>query len=97
VLASPGEQDLTAHVDFEAVANAAREAGVAVTSVVTQGEWLERLGIRARAAALAREHPQRAQEIEAALHRLTHGDEMGRLFKVIALHAPGWPAPAGLE
>jgi SAM-dependent MidA family methyltransferase len=97
VLASPGEQDLTAHVDFEAVANAARDAGAAVTSVVTQGEWLEQLGIRARASALAREHPQREQEIEAALHRLTHGDEMGRLFKVIAVHAPGWPAPAGLE
>ena len=38
----PGEQDLTAHVDFEALARAAREAGAAVTPVVTQGEWLER-------------------------------------------------------
>lgn len=97
VLASPGEQDLTAHVDFEAVANAARQAGASVTSVVTQGHWLERLGIRARAAALARKHPRREQEIQAALHRLTDDEQMGRLFKVIALHAPDWPAPAGFE
>src|SRR5207248_8434040 len=49
LLADPGEQDLTAHVDFEAVAKAAREAGAAVTAVVPQGEWLIRLGIEARA------------------------------------------------
>jgi len=45
VLAAPGEQDLTSHVDFEAVARAARGAGAAVTAVVTQGEWLIRLSI----------------------------------------------------
>lgn len=97
VLADPGEQDLTAHVDYEAVAEAARGAGAAVSAVVTQGEWLERLGIRARAAVLADAHPQRADEIDAALHRLTDSDEMGRLFKVVALHSPGWPAPLGFE
>ena len=48
-----------------------------------------------RAAALARAHPQRGDEIAAALHRLTHDDEMGRLFKVMALHAADWPEPAG--
>ena len=95
VLADPGEQDLTAHVAFEAVANAARKGGAAVTPVVTQGEWLERLGIRARAAALTKARPERADEIEAALHRLTHPDQMGRLFKIIAVHSPDWPAPAG--
>ena len=52
VLAAPGEQDLTSHVDFEGVARAARGAGAAVTAVVTQGEWLIRLGIEARAQAL---------------------------------------------
>lgn len=97
VIAEPGEQDLTAHVDFEAVASAAREAGAAVTRLVTQGEWLERLGIRARAAALAKAHPQRGEEIDAALHRLTKPDEMGGLFKMIALHSADWPAPAGFE
>lgn len=95
VLASPGEQDLTAHVDFEALATAARSAGAAVTPVVSQAEWLNRLGIGARAAALADSNPERADELAAAVQRLTGRDEMGELFKVIAIHSPGWPAPAG--
>jgi SAM-dependent MidA family methyltransferase len=95
LLASPGEQDLTAHVDFEAVANAARSAGAAVTSVIGQGEWLIRLGIESRAQALSRANPDRASDIQAALERLTSRDQMGELFKVIAIHSPDWPAPAG--
>jgi len=95
VLANPGEQDLTAHVDFEAVASAAREAGAAVTALVNQGEWLLRLGIEARAQSLSSANPERAREIEAALHRLTSPQQMGRLFKVLGLHSPDWPAPAG--
>ena len=97
VLADPGEQDLTAHVDFEAVVRVAADAGAAVTPVVTQGQWLERLGIRARAAALAKAHPERADELETALDRLTHEDLMGQLFKLVAIHSPDWPAPAGFE
>lgn len=97
VLDRPGEQDLSAHVDFQAVAKAARGAGAAVTSLVPQGEWLERLGIAARAQALAKAHPERAHEIESARARLCGGDQMGDLFKVIAIRSPDWPAPAGLE
>jgi SAM-dependent MidA family methyltransferase len=96
VLADPGEQDLTSHVDFEAVARAASDAGALVTRVVGQGEWLSRLGIEARAQALVRANPDRAEEVHTALHRLAHPGEMGRLFKVIALHSQAWPAPAGL-
>lgn len=95
VLDSPGEQDLTAHVDFEAVALAARAAGAAVSALVSQGEWLKRVGIEARAEALSRSNPARAEEIAAALDRLTGHDEMGELFKVTAIHSPEWPAPAG--
>jgi SAM-dependent MidA family methyltransferase len=95
VLDRPGEQDLTAHVDFEAVGRAARDAGAAVTPLVTQGEWLLRLGIEARAQALAAGNPERAGEIEAALHRLTAPDEMGTLFKLLSIDSPDWPAPAG--
>ena len=95
VLANPGEQDLTAHVDFEAVASAARGAGAAATSVLGQGEWLLRLGIEARAQSLSRANPERADEIQEALERLTSRDQMGELFKVIALHSRDWPAPAG--
>ena len=95
VLANPGEQDLTAHVDFEAVASAARGAGAAATSVLGQGEWLLRLGIEARAQSLSRANPEQADEIQEALERLTSRDQMGELFKVIALHSRDWPAPAG--
>ena len=95
VLAEPGEQDLTAHVDFEAVARAASDAGASVTPVVNQGEWLVRLGIESRAQALARANPERCGDIEEALRRLTSPEEMGSLFKVVALHSPGWPPHAG--
>ena len=94
-LASPGEQDLTAHVDFEALAGAAEPA--VVTPLVSQGSWLERLGIGARAMALAAKSPARTQEIAAARRRLCDGAEMGELFKVIAVHAPDWPEPAGFR
>jgi SAM-dependent MidA family methyltransferase len=97
VLNSPGEQDLTAHVDFEAAGRAAREAGAAVTRVITQGDWLTGLGIEARAAALAKSNPERAEELAAAAERLTGRNQMGELFKVIAIHSPDWPAPAGFE
>jgi len=97
VLADPGEQDLTAHVDFEALAEAATRAGAAVTPLASQRDWLNRLGIGARAAALAGRNPERAGELAATVQRLTARDGMGGLFKVIAVHAPDWPAPAGFE
>jgi SAM-dependent MidA family methyltransferase len=97
VLDCPGEQDLTAHVDFEAVARAAATAGAAVTRTVEQGEWLIRLGIEARAEALSRANPDRVDDIRAGLRRLTAGEEMGRLFKVMAIHSPDWSSPGGFE
>ena len=97
VLADPGEQDVTSHVDFEALAHAARNAGAIATPVVTQGEWLIRLGIEARANALASANPERAADVQTALKRLTGRDSMGQLFKVIAIRSPRWPAPAGFE
>jgi SAM-dependent MidA family methyltransferase len=95
VLDRPGEQDLTAHVDFEAVARSARAAGAEATAAEPQGAWLARLGIEARARSLASAHPDRASEIDAALDRLTGDDGMGALFKVLAIHSPAWPPPAG--
>ena len=95
VLDNPGEQDLTSHVDFEAVARAAAGAGAQVTSIVSQGEWLNGLGIGRRASALANCNPDRADELASAVQRLTSREEMGQLFKVIAIHGPDWPEPAG--
>ncbi|HEX5238547.1 MAG TPA: SAM-dependent methyltransferase [Sphingomicrobium sp.] len=97
VLESPGEHDLTAHVDFEAVASAAKAAGAVTSGIVSQGEWLKRVGIEARAQALVRSNPDSACEIDSALHRLTEPEEMGTLFKVMAIRSPVWPLPAGLE
>jgi SAM-dependent MidA family methyltransferase len=62
---------------------------------VEQGPWLTALGVDARAASLARTAPQRTAEIEAARHRLVAPDQMGSLFKVLALAAPGWPTLGG--
>jgi NADH dehydrogenase [ubiquinone] 1 alpha subcomplex assembly factor 7 len=95
VLAEPGEQDLTAHVDFEAVAKVAVDAGAGVTAVIDQGKWLINLGIESRAQALLRANPDHASDIQIALERLTSPDQMGKLFKAIAIHSLDWPAPAG--
>jgi SAM-dependent MidA family methyltransferase len=90
---APGERDLTAHVDFSALAASA--AGVRVSGPVSQGAWLDAMGLPLRAAALARAAPDRTEEIEAARHRLSAREQMGRLFKVLALTAPQWQEPAG--
>lgn len=95
VLEHPGEQDLTSHVDFEALGDAARDTGAKVTKLVSQGEWLMHLGMKERAVALIRANPDRLREVETALDRLTSASHMGELFKVIAFHSPAWPAPAG--
>ncbi|MDQ3075491.1 MAG: SAM-dependent methyltransferase [Pseudomonadota bacterium] len=94
-LVDPGEADLTAHVDFAALASAA--SGCAVTRVVSQGSWLETLGIGPRASALAARNPDQTEAIGAARRRLCDAAEMGQLFKVIGLRHPAWPAIAGLE
>jgi len=95
MLGDPGEQDLTAHVDFEAVRKAASTSGAKVSALVPQGDWLRRLGIARRAEALARANPDQEDDVNAALERLTGPDQMGALFKVIAIHAPDWPDPVG--
>ncbi len=64
---------------------------------MTQGDWLNRLGIGARAAALATANPDRVPELEDAVDRLCHEDRMGQLFKVMAMRSSDWPVPAGLD
>ena len=93
----PGERDLTAHVDFEALATAVAAEGLRVLGPVGQGAWLQAIGIDQRAAALARAAPHRAAEIDAARERLVGPGQMGSLFKVMAWVAPDWPAPEGFE
>ncbi len=92
-LADPGRADLTVHADFPAVAAAARAAGAEVAPILTQGDFLQRLGIAARAEALARARPDRADALGRQLHRLLAPGEMGELFKVLCIHAPGFTPP----
>ncbi|WP_340107677.1 class I SAM-dependent methyltransferase [Pikeienuella sp. HZG-20] len=96
-LDAPGEADLTAHVDFGALRAAATGAGAAASALIAQGDWLARLGIGARAAALAAARPDQAASVAAALHRLTDPGEMGTLFKALALFPPGGPPPPGFD
>ena len=91
--ADPGEADLTAHVDFAALA-AAAAAGAGASAVVDQGAWLTAMGIAERAAALKAAHPEQAGAIAAAHARLTAAGAMGTLFKVMALTARDWPVGA---
>jgi len=98
VLADPGQADLTAHVDFEALAEAAAAAGCNHSRLTTQGVFLERLGITARAQSLARNLEGRAlDELIAAHRRLTHPEEMGNLFKVLGLCPAQVALPPGLD
>jgi SAM-dependent MidA family methyltransferase len=90
---TPGEQDLTAHVDFATLAAAALAEGTRASPVIGQGALLTALGIDARAAALGKAAPERAAGIAADKARLT--EAMGTLFKALAITAPAWPEPAG--
>ncbi|MGI3168760.1 class I SAM-dependent methyltransferase [Pseudooceanicola sp. C21-150M6] len=93
-LTAPGDTDLTAHVDFEALARAA--APLAAAPPLPQGQFLERLGIAIRAETLAtRLSGQALNDHIAAYRRLTHPDEMGTLFKVIAMTPPDAPSFPG--
>jgi SAM-dependent MidA family methyltransferase len=95
-LAAPGEADLTAHVDFAALARAARARGAKVMGPVTQAHFLLQLGIERRAEALTkRATPEQAQSIVDAFERLAGIDDarhqMGGLFKVMAVTHPDMP------
>jgi SAM-dependent MidA family methyltransferase len=94
-LADPGEQDLTSHIDFEAVGRAAIGAGALVSGPVPQSDWLRRLGVEQRAQSLIASNPDKRHDVEQALHRLCGRDEMGELFKIMAIRSPDWPEPAG--
>jgi NADH dehydrogenase [ubiquinone] 1 alpha subcomplex assembly factor 7 len=89
-MALPGLTDLTAHVDFEALAQAGRKTGARVHGPVDQGTFLKRLGIETRAATLqARAAEEKRSSVAVALARLTGAGshEMGALFKAIAFTA----------
>ncbi len=98
VLADPGAADLTAHVDFEALAAAGARAGASTYGPVSQGAFLGSLGIDARTEALLENaSPEQAHDLRSGLRRLVASSEMGVLFKALCLAHPGQPAPPGFE
>ena len=98
MLEDPGTADLTAHVDFSALAAPAQQAGANVFGPVPQGQFLRSLGIDTRAARLRQDaSADQATEIDAALRRLTGAHGMGELFKALAIAHPALGAPPGFE
>ena len=97
-LDEPGNADLTAHVDFSALASVARREGAHVFGPVAQAQFLRALGIEVRAARLRQgASADQAADIDAALRRLTGAHGMGTLFKALALAHPALDAPPGFE
>jgi NADH dehydrogenase [ubiquinone] 1 alpha subcomplex assembly factor 7 len=99
-LKHPGQADVTAHVDFQALARAAEDVGARVHGPVTQGDFLKRLGIETRALTLmGKATPEISADISAALKRLTDSGRggMGSMFKVLAVTQPDLTMVAGLS
>ena len=99
-LKNPGQADVTAHVDFQALVRAAEDLGARAHGPVTQGEFLKRLGIETRAVTLmGKTTPEVSADISNALKRLTDSGRggMGSMFKVLAITEPNLTSVAGLS
>jgi NADH dehydrogenase [ubiquinone] 1 alpha subcomplex assembly factor 7 len=99
-LQSPGEVDLTAHVDFQALALAAESMGARVSGPIEQGNFLRNLGIEKRAATLkSLASPEKRAEIDSAVKRLLGEGrtEMGKLFKTLGIAHPSIGKLPGFE
>ncbi len=98
VLTDPGTADLTAHVDFAALASTARNNGAAVHGPIQQGKFLATLGLFQRTGRLAQTQPApRAAALVQAAQRLAEPDRMGSLFKAMAICHPSLPTPPGFD
>jgi NADH dehydrogenase [ubiquinone] 1 alpha subcomplex assembly factor 7 len=85
VLDNLGQADLTAHVDFKALREAAEVRGLKVSNTFTQADFLRGLGIEIRAKILADKNPEHAMQIRAGMERLIDPKQMGEIFKVILI------------
>jgi len=98
-LKNPGLADVTAHVDFQALARAAEDIGARVHGPVPQGDFLKSIGIETRAVTLmAKASHEVSEDISSALKRLTDSGRggMGSMFKVLAVSQPSLTSLAGL-
>jgi len=94
-LAEPGEDDVSAHVDFAALAQAGRRGGANVSGPVTQGLFLANIGIVERAEQLMKANVENSRDLLTATERLIGNDQMGILFKVLAFVPPAISDVAG--
>ena len=93
-----GSADLTAHVDFAALARVARRHGISAHGPVPQGLFLAGIGLFQRTGRLARgQPPARAGVLMDAAQRLAEPNRMGRLFKALALAPGNCPPLPGFE
>lgn len=93
VLAHPGEADLTTHVDFAALAQAARGEGLDAR-LTTQGDFLLRMGLVERAGRLGADAGEETQRrLTGDVERLAGPEAMGDLFKVLAIFPRGMAVP----
>lgn len=97
ILAEAGAHDLSAHVDFTALAAAGKRGGAGVHGPIGQGALLTALGMATRAQGLAAKHPASAPDLTAALERLTAPDKMGTLFKALAFLPPAAGSAPGFK
>ncbi len=94
LLETPGEADLTAHVDFDALLQAAND--VAVFGAIPQGKFLLQIGASQRLMTLCQNaNEQQRPHIMSGFERLISHEQMGELFKVLALLPAGSPKPEG--
>lgn len=96
VLEHIGDADLTSHVNFTRMADAARWTGVKTSKIQDQGAFLLSLGIRERCETLLKTaSAEQSKDITSSMERLTASERMGSLFKVLAIYNHDWPDPAG--
>jgi len=82
----PGLQDITASVDFTAVAEAADSAGLAVAGFTSQAAFLSNAGLEALFMQALNEEPANQYKLAQQVRTLSLPSEMGERFKVIALN-----------
>lgn len=98
VLSDVGTADLTAHVNFQHIAEAAGGEGARVWKPIAQGDFLTQLGIKQRCAKLVAGKPSDiATSLQQDVVRLISPTQMGTLFKVLAIADTKDWHPAGFE
>lgn len=92
-----GKSDLTCHINFGRLRDIALFHGLGVLGPLPQGKFLENIGIRVRIEMLKRQNPSEKTKLDIGATRLTHPQQMGDLFKVMAVFSPPSLSPIGFE